>query len=106
MCVAKARESKSKVKTIGSDGQIRTVPFSAPEEPPSAAQLVAEKLHVPYQAGGDNGSMTAAQAGEIGGHLGGPMVAKLVALARSEMANAHVDELISRQKEKATQKSR
>ncbi len=93
------------MKTIGSDGQIRVVPFTAPEEAPSAAQLVAEKLHVSYAAEGDNGEMTSKQAGEIGGHLGGPMVAKLVALARTEMAKSHVDELLERKRKSDSSES-
>lgn len=86
------------VKTIGPNGQLQVVEQTAPKRPETAAQLVAEKLNVPYDSDGDNGELKASQAGEIGGHLGGPMVAKLVAMAKQEMANAHVQELIARQK--------
>ncbi|EJY57033.1 hypothetical protein URH17368_0218 [Alicyclobacillus hesperidum URH17-3-68] len=91
------------VRTIGKDGQLHVVPYTVPEKP-SAAKLVADKLHVPYQEGGDNGALTAEQAGAVGGHLGGPMVAKLVALARQELANGHVERLL--QTQKATPPSR
>lgn len=91
------------VRTIGKDGQLHVVPYTVPEKP-SAAKLIADKLHVPYQEGGDHGALTAAQAGTIGGHLGGPMVSKLVALARQELAHGHVERLL--QTQKATPPSR
>ncbi|MCL6489132.1 MULTISPECIES: small, acid-soluble spore protein, alpha/beta type [Alicyclobacillus] len=92
-----------KVNVIGPDGKIRQVPWTVPEKP-SAAKLVADRLGVGYAEGEENGQLTSKQAGEIGGHLGGPMVAKLVALAKRDLAHGHVEQLI--QKQKATPESR
>lgn len=86
------------IHTIGPDGQLRVVERTVPIPAPTAAQLVAEKLQVPYDSEGDNGELTTSQAGRIGGNLGGPMVAKLVSMAKQEIANAHVQDLIARQK--------
>jgi len=91
------------VNVIGPDGKLRQVPWTAPEKP-SAAKLVADRLGVTYTDGGENGGITAKEAGEIGGHLGGPMVAKLVALAKRDLAHGHVERLM--QKQKATPESR
>lgn len=91
------------VNVIGPDGQLRQVPWTVPERP-SAAKLVADRLGVPYTDGEPHGELTAKQAGELGGHLGGPMVAKLIALAKRDLAHGHVDRLL--QKQKATPESR
>ncbi|EPZ44318.1 small, acid-soluble spore protein, alpha/beta type [Alicyclobacillus acidoterrestris] len=85
---------RQQVRIIGSDGQLHVVEQSAPAKPQSAAKMVADKLHVKYEDDADNGELRAKDAGRIGGNLGGPMVSKLVALARQEMANQHVASLI------------
>ncbi|SIS67066.1 small, acid-soluble spore protein, alpha/beta type [Alicyclobacillus vulcanalis] len=87
---------RRRVKVIGADGQIHEVPWTAPERP-SAAKLVADRLGTAYVDGEDHGEMTAKEAGEIGGHLGGPMVARLVALAKRDLAYGHVERLMGRQ---------
>ncbi|WP_067849544.1 small, acid-soluble spore protein, alpha/beta type [Alicyclobacillus mali (ex Roth et al. 2021)] len=91
------------VNVIGPDGKLHQVPRTAPEKP-SAAKLVADRLGVSYADEGGNGNLTAKEAGEIGGQLGGPMVAKLVALAKRDLAHGHVERLM--QKQKATPESR
>ncbi|WAH43773.1 alpha/beta-type small acid-soluble spore protein [Alicyclobacillus fastidiosus] len=83
-----------RVKTIGPDGKLRVVEGMAPAKPESAAKIVADKLHVDYNDDGSNAQMKASDAGRIGGNLGGPMVRKMVHLARQEMANQHVESLI------------
>lgn len=89
-----AHIQKETVSTIGSDGQLRVVERHVPEPKATPAQMVADKLGISYHSGENNGHLTTSEAGKIGGHLGGPMVKKLVSLAREEMAKAHVDKLI------------
>lgn len=87
------------IKTIGKDGKLHVVENPHVEEKrPSPAKMVADKLHVEYEDGGDNGNLTTREAGKIGGNLGGPMVRKLVYLARQAMAEQHVERLIQRKK--------
>ncbi|MCL6636990.1 MAG: alpha/beta-type small acid-soluble spore protein [Alicyclobacillus sp.] len=45
----------------------------------------AQSQGVPYRPGGDNGNLTARQAGRIGGPIGGRMVQKLIEIAREEL---------------------
>lgn len=46
----------------------------------------ARQQNVPL-AEGDNGELTARQAGKVGGPIGGQMVKKLIALAQMQMMN-------------------
>lgn len=93
-------QSRGQVRTIGPNGQLQVVEYTAPQPEPSAAARVAQDLGIPYQsgAGASNETLTSEDAGAIGGHIGGPMVAKMISLARDEMAKAHVSDLIARQK--------
>ncbi|WAH38526.1 alpha/beta-type small acid-soluble spore protein [Alicyclobacillus dauci] len=86
------------VPTIGPNGQLRVVEGMNYAQRKSPAKMVADKLNVPYNEDGDNGNLTTREAGKIGGHIGGPMVRKLVYLAREEMAKQHVNQLIQSQK--------
>jgi small acid-soluble spore protein D (minor alpha/beta-type SASP) len=46
----------------------------------------AEQQNVPLKEG-DNGDLTARQAGKVGGPIGGQMVKKMIALAQMQMMN-------------------
>lgn len=93
-----AHLQKETVSMIGSDGQLRVVERHVPEKKQTPAQMVADKLGISYHSDEKNGHLTTSEAGKIGGHLGGPMVKKLVSLAREEMAKAHVDKMIEANK--------
>lgn len=54
--------------------------------PEDAIFKAAEQQSVPLQPG-DNGNLTAREAGKIGGPIGGQMVKKLIALAQMQMIN-------------------
>lgn len=88
------------VPVINADGTLANVERLVEVKKKSAADLVAEKLGIDYDDDGDNGDLTTSEAGEIGRHLGGPMVKKLVSLAREEMARGHVEKLIKDSDEK------
>lgn len=45
---------------------------------------VAEALHIPLHKG-DNGDITAKDAGKIGGKIGGPMVKELIKQAEQQL---------------------
>jgi hypothetical protein len=84
------------VHSIGPNGELRVIEGTGPQAEPSPAKMVADKLNIPYNEAGGNGNMTTHDAGKIGGHLGGPMVRKMVNLAREEIARGHVNDLIHR----------
>lgn len=88
------------VHTIGPNGQLRLVEYKEPETEVTSAKAAADKLHVKYNEHGDNGDMTTRDAGRIGGQIGGPMVRKMVYLAKQELAKQHVDDLIEAQQNK------
>ncbi|MDA8353564.1 MAG: alpha/beta-type small acid-soluble spore protein [Firmicutes bacterium] len=46
---------------------------------------MARQAGVPYQPQGDNGEMTTAEAGKMGGAVGGQMVRELVQMAQEQM---------------------
>ncbi len=54
-------------------------------EPDQAKFKVADSLNIPLQKG-YNGSLTAHDAGKIGGQLGGSMVKEMVRAAQAKMA--------------------
>lgn len=82
------------VSIINADGSLADVDRLIEVKKKSAAELVGEKLGIDYQSSGGNGHVTTSEAGEIGGHLGGPMVKKLIDLALEEIAKGHVGKLI------------
>lgn len=84
------------VRSIGPNGELRVIEGTGPQGDPSPAKMIADKLNIPYNDHGDNGTLTTQDAGKIGGHLGGPMVQKMVHLAREEIAKGHVNDLIHR----------
>ncbi|WP_018132375.1 alpha/beta-type small acid-soluble spore protein [Effusibacillus pohliae] len=53
--------------------------------PNDAKYTVAKQVGVPL-AKGDNGELTARQAGKVGGRLGGSMVRRLVELAQQQLS--------------------
>ncbi|PWK08377.1 alpha/beta-type small acid-soluble spore protein [Tumebacillus permanentifrigoris] len=55
-------------------------------KPEDAAITSAQQQNIPLQPG-DNGQLTAREAGKIGGPIGGQMVKKLIALAQMQMIN-------------------
>jgi hypothetical protein len=54
--------------------------------PQDAKFKSAQQQNVPLQQG-DNGGLTAREAGKVGGPIGGQMVKKLIALAQMQMMN-------------------
>ena len=51
----------------------------------------AKRQQVPLSAG-DNGELTAREAGKVGGPIGGQMVKKMIALAQQQMINEQQQE--------------
>jgi small acid-soluble spore protein D (minor alpha/beta-type SASP) len=47
----------------------------------------AKRQQVPLKKDGDNGGLTAREAGKVGGPIGGQMVKKLIALAQMQLVN-------------------
>lgn len=47
----------------------------------------AQRQQIPLQQDGDNGELTAREAGKVGGPIGGQMVKKLIAMAQMQMMN-------------------
>ncbi|ARU61998.1 hypothetical protein CBW65_14035 [Tumebacillus avium] len=47
----------------------------------------AQRQQIPLQRDGDNGELTAREAGKVGGPIGGQMVKKLIARAQMQMMN-------------------
>ncbi|TCP53292.1 small acid-soluble spore protein alpha/beta type [Tumebacillus sp. BK434] len=55
---------------------------------PEAAKFEsAQRQQIPLQKDGDNGELTAREAGKVGGPIGGQMVKKLIAMAQMQMMN-------------------
>ncbi|WP_223068701.1 small, acid-soluble spore protein, alpha/beta type [Paenibacillus caui] len=57
-----------------------------PQHPDDVKYEVAESLGVPLQEG-DNGDLTSAQAGKIGGAIGGSMVREMIRIAQENLKN-------------------
>lgn len=55
-----------------------------PERPDDVKYEVAQSLGVPLREG-DNGDLTAAQAGKVGGMIGGAMVKEMIRLAKQRL---------------------
>ncbi|WP_178022487.1 small, acid-soluble spore protein, alpha/beta type [uncultured Paenibacillus sp.] len=55
-----------------------------PERPDDVKYEVAQSLGVPLKEG-DNGELTAAKAGKIGGAIGGSMVKEMIRLAKQRL---------------------
>lgn len=55
-----------------------------PQRPDDVKYEVAESLGVPLKAG-DNGDLTSAKAGKIGGAIGGSMVREMIRLAKQRL---------------------
>lgn len=60
-------------------------------QPEEAKFESARRQNVPLQREGDNGELTARQAGKVGGPIGGQMVKKMIALAQMQMMNDAAD---------------
>jgi len=56
------------------------------DQPENVKYEVAKDIGVPLK-NGDNGNMTAKQAGKIGGTIGGPMVKELIKMAQKNVLN-------------------
>jgi small acid-soluble spore protein D (minor alpha/beta-type SASP) len=57
-----------------------------PMKPDDVKYEVAKKMGIPLNTG-DNGNLTAKNAGQIGGRIGGTMVREMVRLAKEQLAN-------------------
>ncbi|WEG11784.1 alpha/beta-type small acid-soluble spore protein [Pullulanibacillus sp. KACC 23026] len=49
---------------------------------------IAKEHHIPLKKG-DNGNLTAKQAGTVGGHIGGPMVHELIKRAKQQLSTSN-----------------
>ncbi|MCL6444506.1 MAG: alpha/beta-type small acid-soluble spore protein [Alicyclobacillus sp.] len=49
---------------------------------------LAKSVGIPYRPQGDNGGLTARQAGKVGGEIGGAMVQRLIAMAEQQLAKS------------------
>lgn len=75
LLVPEAREALERLKA--------EVMNTTPEE---AKFKSAKQQQIPLTTG-DNGNLTAREAGKVGGPIGGQMVKKMIALAQMEMIN-------------------
>ena len=57
-----------------------------PESPDNVKYQVAERIGVPLHQG-YNGDIQAAEAGKVGGRIGGAMVKEMVRMAKNSIAN-------------------
>ncbi|MFL0557610.1 MULTISPECIES: alpha/beta-type small acid-soluble spore protein [Paenibacillus] len=57
-----------------------------PERPDDVKYEVAQSLGVPLREG-DNGDLTTAKAGKVGGVIGGAMVKEMIRLAKERLNN-------------------
>ncbi|ASS76117.1 hypothetical protein CIG75_14890 [Tumebacillus algifaecis] len=55
--------------------------------PEQAKYESAQRQGIALQTDGDNGELTAREAGKVGGPIGGQMVKKMIALAQMQMLN-------------------
>jgi hypothetical protein len=86
LLVPEAREALDRLKcellqNMGGHGESRV---DCEKEPDAVKYSVASQLNVPLRRG-DNGELTAREAGKVGGAMGGPMVRRLVELAKEQM---------------------
>jgi hypothetical protein len=86
LLVPEAREALDALMKQTSHSTARGTPD--PESRTEVVQQVAHGLGIAYQPNGNNGSLTTREAGRIGGQIGGTMVQRLIAIAKSEMQKA------------------
>lgn len=87
LLVPEAREALEQMKQLIVASTSEKTPGRAPDNASdNPAKTMAKSIGVPYREA-DNGDMKARDAGKIGGNMGGPMVKRLISMAKQELKN-------------------
>jgi small acid-soluble spore protein D (minor alpha/beta-type SASP) len=84
LLVPEAREALERLKQSVVVEKLNDTAAASRGRVENSARVAAKSVGIPYKTG-DNGDMKARDAGTIGGHIGGPMVKRLIEIAKQEL---------------------